>query len=341
MRRLIALLALTLGFATAAVGQSANVAAIANYTAPDRQKVLEDGARREGRILIYATGTQADPLYEAFGRKYPFIRVESYKANSPSVTRRMMEEYAAHTYLADAIDLSVAGLRQMAEAGLLQSYRTPEHANYGPSAIGPDRYWTIDYESYVGLGFNTKIIPPPEAPRTYEDLLDPKWRGRMAVPGTTTLANWIGTMEMERGEPFVRRFAAQNIRVYEVSGRAVANLVVSGEVPLSPALFNSHIENSADQGAPVEWRALGGVYATTGAMALPARAPHPHAAMLFIDFILSREGQTLYGKLGYASARTDLGAKQKPQKVYYFGDEPDFPVKYERWMTLGRSVVGK
>ena len=76
-------------------------------------------------------------------------------------------------------------------------------------------------------------------------------------------------------------------------------------------------------------------------MALAARAPHPNAAMLFIDFILSREGQTLYGKLGYASARTDLDSKQKPQKIYYFGDEPDYPQKYERWMALGRSVVGK
>ena len=324
-----------------AIAAPATVAEIAQYDGADRQQVLEAGARREGVILIYATGTQADPLYEAFGKKYPFIKVEAYKADSPSVTRRMMEEYSANRPQADAIDLSVAGLRQMAEAGVLQPYRTPEHRQFTPAAIEPKGYWTIDYESYVGLGFNTKLIPPDQAPNTYEDLLDPKWKGRMAVPGTSTLANWIGAMEMDKGEAFVKRFAPQSIRVYEVSARAVANLVVSGEVPLSPALFNSHMANSADQGAPVDWRALGGVYATTGAMALAARAPHPNAAMLFIDFILSREGQTLYGKLGYASARTDLDSKQKPQKIYYFSDEPDYPQKYERWMALGRSVVGK
>jgi len=162
------------------------------------------------------------------------------------------------------------------------------------------------------------------------------------VPGSSTLGNWIGAMIMDRGEAFVRRFADQKIRVYEVSARAVANLVVSGEVPLSPALFNSHMANSQDQGAPVDWRPLGGVYATTGAMALAAKAPHPHAAMLFIDFILSQEGQGLYQKLGYASSRTDMPVRQaKPTKIYYFGDDPDYQDKYEKWMVIGRQIVGK
>ncbi len=317
------------------------VAEIATYAGADRQAILEEGAKREGRLLIYATGTQADPLYAAFGQKYPFIKVESYKADSAAVTRRMIEEYAAQNFLADTLDLSVAGLRPMLEAGILQSYRSPEHAAYPKTALEANGHWTIDYESYVGLGYNTKLISEAEVPKTYDDLLDPKWRGRMAVPGTSTLANWIGEMLAERDEAFVRKLADQKIRVYEVSARAVANLVVSGEAPMSPAMFNSHFANSRDQGAPVAWRALGGVYATTGAMALPAKAPHPHAAMLFIDFILSREGQALYGKLGYASARNDMAAKDKPAKIYYFGDDPNFEQNYEKWMALGRQVVGK
>ena len=240
------------------------VAEIATYAGADRQAILEEGAKREGRLLIYATGTQADPLYAAFGQKYPFIKVESYKADSAAVTRRMIEEYAAQNFLADTLDLSVAGLRPMLEAGILQSYRSPEHAAYPKTALEANGHWTIDYESYVGLGYNTKLISEAEVPKTYDDLLDPKWRGRMAVPGTSTLANWIGEMLAERDEAFVRKLADQKIRVYEVSARAVANLVVSGEAPMSPAMFNSHFANSRDQGAPVAWRALGGVYATSG-----------------------------------------------------------------------------
>lgn len=339
-----ATLGLGLAFGTwQAAAQTApkTVAEIANYTGADRQKILEDGARREGALMIYSTGTQADPVYQAFGKKYPFVKVEAYKADSTSVTRRMIEEYASGRYIPDAIDLSVAGLRAMHENGLLQSYKTPEHAAYPKTAIEPGGHWTLDYESYVGLGYNTKLISEAEVPKTYDDLLDPKWRGKMAVPGTSTLANWIGEMLADRDEAFVRKLSTQQIRVFEVSARAVANLVVSGEVAMSPAMFNSHFANSRDQGAPVAWRALGGVYATTGAMALPAKAPHPHAAMLFIDFVLSQEGQSAYGKLGYASARTDMAAKDKPSKVYYFGDAPDFEQNYEKWMALGRQVVGK
>ena len=179
----------------------ATVAEIATYAGADRQSVLEAGAKREGTLLIYATGTQADPLYEAFGKKYPFIKVESFKGDSPTVTRRVLEEYAASTYLVDTLDLAVAGLRPMMESGLLQPYRSPEQSKFVPTAIEPKGHWTIDYESYVGLGYNSKLISEAEAPKTYEDLLDPKWRGKMAVPGSSTLGNeYAGAALPIRGE---------------------------------------------------------------------------------------------------------------------------------------------
>jgi iron(III) transport system substrate-binding protein len=343
MRVLIRSLA-AMGFAAAAASAFAapsSVAEIAAYEGADRQALLETGARREGVILIYAIGTQADPVYAAFAKKYPFVRVETAKADSPTISRRMIEEYAARTYLVDALDVAVTGLRPLKEAGVLQAYRSPELAQFTKTGLEPSGYWAVDYESYVSLGYNTTLVSDAEAPKTYDDLLDPKWRGRMAVPGTSTLANFIGAIVTDRGEAFARRLSEQKIRVYEVSGRAVANLVVSGEVPLSPALFNSHIANSRDQGAPVAWRALGGVYSTTGAMALAAQAPHPHAAMLFIDFMLSREGQEVYRTLGYASARIDMAGRDKPSKVYYFGDDPNYPQNYEKWLALGRQITGQ
>ena len=318
-----------------------SVAEVAVYEGSDRRKVLDDGAHREGSILICTTGTQADPLYEAFGKKYPFLKVEAYKGGTAAVARRMVEEYGVGVSTCDVIDLEIEGLRAIMEGAMLQAYRSPEQAQYPREAVEPASHWTIDYQSFVGLGYNTNLVSPNEAPKTYDDLLDPKWRGKMAVPASSTLANWIGAMVLDKGEAWVRRLADQKIRAYEVTGRAVANLVVSGEVPLSPAIFNSHIANSLEKGAPVAWRPLGGVYTSTGAAALAARAPHPHAAMLFIDYILSREGQTLYSKLGYASARTDMAAKDKPEKIYYFGNAIEYPQNYEKWMALGRQIVSK
>ncbi len=317
------------------------VAEIATYEGPDRQALLEQGARREGKILVYSIGAQADPVYAGFMKKYPFLKFEIAKADAPTTSRRMMEEYAARTYLVDALDLAVIGLRPLMELGVLQPYKSPQLAHFAKTGLEPSGYWALDYQSFVGMGYNTMLVSEADAPKTYDDLLDPKWRGRMAIPGTSTLANFIGALVTDRGEAFARRLSEQNIRVHEVSGRAVANLVVSGEVAMSPALFNSHIANSRDQGAPVAWRALGGVYSTTGAMALAAKAPHPHAAMLFIDFVLSREGQEIYGSLGYASARTDMASRDKPEKVYYFGDDPEYPQNYEKWLALGRQITGQ
>jgi iron(III) transport system substrate-binding protein len=315
--------------------------AIANHTGADRQAVLEAGARREGQLLIYATGTQADPLYQAFGRKYPFIRVGAFRGDSAHVTRRMMEEYGAGRYLADTIDLNTAALRQMREANLLQPFVSPELPKIRKEAIEPGGHWAIDYESYLSLGYNTKLVSDADAPKTLDDLLLPAWQGKMAVPGTSTLVNWIGALVQDKGEDFVRRLGQQKIRIFQVSARAVANFVVSGEVSLSPALFNSHIANSRAQGARVAWRPLGGVYSTTGAIALAGKAAHPHAAMLFVDFVLSREGQSIYQSLGYASSRTDLENPEKPGKIHYLADRPTYLQDYETWAALGHRVFGK
>ncbi len=185
------------------------------------------------------------------------------------------------------------------------------------------------------------MVSDIEAPSTLDDLLDPKWQGKFAVPGTTTLTNWIGALVLDKGEDYVRQLGRQKIRIYQVSARAVANFVVSGEVALSPALYNSHIANSRAQGASVAWRPLGGVYSTTGGLAFAAKAPHPHAAMLFIDFVLSPEGQSIYQKLGYASARTDFTNPEKPPKIHYLTDRRSYFEDYENWSALGRQVFGK
>ena len=317
------------------------VAEIATYAGADRQAILEAGATKEGELQLYQIGTQSEPILQAFGRKYPFLRVLPYRGDSVTVARRVQEEYKAARYVVDAFELDRAGLRTIHEAGFLQPFKSPELAALRDIAKEPGGHWANDYESYVGLGYNTKMVSEVDRPKSYDDLLDPKWTGKMAVPGTTTMANFIGALLKEKDEAFLKRLGAQKIRVYEITGRAVANLVVAGEVPLSPAIFNSHMANSRDQGASVDWRAIGGVYSTTGAVALPARSAHPHAAMLYIDFMLSREGQIMMQKIGYASARTDLDNREKPERIYYLGDEPDYARNYEKWSTLGRQYIGR
>jgi len=337
---ILALAALNAWILPVSAQQPKTVAEIANYKGADRQQVLEAGARREGQLMIYAIGTQADPIYKAFGEKYPFLKVQAQRNDTSVMTRLIMEEAAANTFNVDAIELTTGGLYPLRDAGMLQPYWSPELAAYRKEAIESGHHWVIDYESYLSLGYNTKLVSDAEAPKSYDDLLDPKWKGKMALPGTTTLANWLGALLQEKDEAFVRKLAEQQIRIYEVSARAVANLVISGEVPLSPAIFNSHVANSQQQGAPISWRALGGVYPTTDGAGIAAHAPHPYAAMLFVDFVLSPEGQKLWQKLGYSSARTDLPSKDRPAKIYYLADEPNYLANYEKWIALGHEIFG-
>jgi iron(III) transport system substrate-binding protein len=196
-------------------------------------------------------------------------------------------------------------------------------------------------ESYTGIGFNTKAIPPSRAPKSYEDLLAPEWRGRMAMSGSiSTASNFVGTLVLTHGEDFVRGLSKQNIRIYPVTARALANLMISGEVTLSPTIYNSHVEASVAMGAPLAWVAPGPVPVTDTAVALARGAPSPHAAMLMIDYLMSQEGQRIYSQLGYGSARHDANRQAGNNAVQklYLGNRPNYVRELAKWSKIYRDV---
>ncbi len=318
-----------------ASAQGGSVAAIAEYTGADRQQVLEAGARREGSLLIYTTGTQIKPLIDRFEKQYPFVKVELLRASSADVARKVLEEYRAGYYRVDAFELASHGLVVPRDAKILQPFRSPALAAFDPDAIESGRHWVVARESYTGIGFNTELLPPEKAPSVYRDLVDPKWKGRMAISGTTTTAvNWVGTLVITEGVEFVRRLGRQNIRVYNITGRALANLMTSGEVVLSPTIYNSHVAASRKKGAPLAWRAPGPVPVTDTGVAIASKAPHPHAAMLLIDFLLSHEAQLMYQRLGYDSARRDVAESGPKLQKLYLSNRPDYIREYESWARL-------
>jgi iron(III) transport system substrate-binding protein len=136
----------------------------------------------------------------------------------------------------------------------------------------------------------------------------------------------------------VRKLGAQNIRVYNLTGRALANLMTAGEVMLSPTIYNSHVAASKAKGAPLAWFAPGPVPVTDSAVAIARQAPHPHAAMLLIDFLMSKEAAGLYEQLGYYSPRSDMAvAGPKVQKLY-LTNRPHYIRDYEGWAKLYQDV---
>lgn len=333
-------LAAAVGMAAAAQAASPEaVAKITGYSGSDRQAFLEAGARKEGKLLVYTVGTQIRPVLKAFQKKYPFVQYQLFRAGSAKIARRFLEEYKAGFYKADAFELNVGGLAPIRDAGYLAAINTPQAPNYGPDAMEPKKRWFVVRESYLSLGYNTTKISNADAPRTYKDLLDPKWKGKMAISGrASTLTNWIGAMVLSEGEDYVRKLGRQNIRVYKTSGRALANLIVSGEVAMSPATYNSHVFSSRRKGGKIAWRALGPTSVTVTGTAVSNRANNPHIAVLLVDFLLSKQAQNIYATLGYSSARKDMPDKAGPAKKVYLANRPTFARDFETWSKLGSDV---
>jgi iron(III) transport system substrate-binding protein len=334
------LCALPFSFPTARAVDPADIAKIATYAAADRQSVLEAGARAEGGLVIYTVGAQIDPVVKAFNARYPFLTVKVVKKDPPELVKQVGEEYKAGLHTVDAYELDDFGLRPLLEMGVLAPFTSPETAHYPAEAIEPGKRWVMMRQDFISLGFNTDVLKPEDAPRSHQDLLDPRWKGRIGISASiSSIVTWVGALVVAEGEGFVRRLGAQNWRLYPLGGRAVSNLIVSGEAPIVVNNRRSHMYASAKEGAHVAWRALGPSYTSVSGAALATHARNPHAAMLFVDFLLGPAAQAIYTKeLGYASMRDDLQSSDAPPEKLYLSLRPDFYREYEQWNDLSDAV---
>jgi len=231
-----------------------------------------------------------------------------------------MAEFNSSRSLVDVIETTAEAMGVMKRDGMFQEYFTPETRHY-PDDVKSKRktglYYLGDRETYNSLGFNTTLISSSEAPKSLKDLLDPKWKGKMSIAGTSTGVRWVGSVLDTLGREFLNKMAEQEVTVQNMSGAALAGLVASGEVPLSPTIFDADVTVARQRGAPIEWRPLDPVVTTVGYSGLSSKAPHPHAALLFLDYLHSKEGQQLMMKGGLWSPRQDVGSlEQKFKKVY-------------------------
>jgi iron(III) transport system substrate-binding protein len=322
-----------------------SAAELALYQGADREKILLEGAKKEGQVVFYTSNTWvAGPVSQEFEKKYPFIKANVWRSDSKALLKRLTEELTAGRSIAGVVETSPEYISIMMREKMLQEHFSPELSGYDDEAKIKGKLgvyaWT-NREIYISLGFNSKIIPPAEAPKSIKDYLDPKWKGKMSIAGTTTGVQWVGALLDLMGREFLDKLSAQEINVQNISGAALSGLVASGEVPLSPTIFNSNIFTHRQKGAPVEWRPLDPVIAGVGTSGMVLNAPHPHAALLFLDYLHSKEGQQVAMKGGLSSARTDIGSlEQKFQKVYieskYTAEQ--FEKKIEEWESLMRRL---
>lgn len=336
--------------------ETLTVSEIALLKGPERQKILEEGAKKEGKLLWYTTlivNQLVRPMKDAFEKQYPFIKIDYFRGNSEQVAQKVMTEYQGRRFEVDLVD-GTGSTPMLTKAGLLQRFFSPHLSEYPPELKDPQGYWGATNLYFMTLGYNTRLVKPEEVPRTWDDLLNPKWRGRMvwstsAGSGAPLfIGNVLMSMGKEAGMAYLARLAKQSIVNTTASGRAVLDSVIAGEYPMAIHIFNHHAVISRQKGAPSEWQPLEPVAAPVGVIGLPKNAPHPHAAMLFLDFVLSKKGQNVFREVNYLPAHPEIPAKQadlKPgggrfKKANYIGPDVHFD-KSNEWVDIFEKLFVK
>lgn len=289
-------------------GKPGSAGELAGYRGADREAILVEGAKKEGKVLWYTslTGGPNLEIPKAFEAKYPGVKVEVYRASSDDLLGRILAETQAKRNLVDTVETTFPVLKVMRDYKLLVPYFSPHLAQY-PDEVKEKAgqglvFWATDRESYVGLAYNTNAVASQSAPQSFEDLLKPEFKGRIGFATSDTGSRVIGALLAVKGDSFLKKLKAQEVSLHAVSGRALLDLVVSGEVGVSPTVFLSHSRVSIGKGAPIKWLPMDVVPTNAGGVVISAHAPHPHGALLLADFLLGPDGQRILGKFGLDSA---------------------------------------
>lgn len=283
------------GLAVAAVGLFAVSGANAQST--------YDMAKEEGKLTIYSDQTieTIQALTDGFKAKYPGIDVDFFRSDSTKVMQRFETESAAGRHTADVMTTVDRLVKTLVSKGLTQEYRSPELSNYPEDlhvANGQYSNWGVSLTSFA---YNTDQLSEADAPKDWEDLLDPKYKGKIGMQDPLSGGGakmWVVTMFRELGadkwEDFMTKLAGQDI-IYN-SYLPIREMLISGEITIQVAAYPDYTEPVRVQGAPVNWstpRFLGFVGLTAF---VSANAPNPNSAKLFVDFMLSKEGQNIVGE---------------------------------------------
>jgi iron(III) transport system substrate-binding protein len=292
--------------------------------AHDREQTILDGARKEGQVVLYSAmivNQTLRPLTDAFMKKYPFVKMTFWRGDTEEIVDKLSAEERANNVVADVVEGTGVGDIAV-NAGLTQPYYTPMVEAMPERYRDPRDRWTYTRLSYFSIAYNTKLVPPDQVPKSYDALLDPRWQGKLAwrIGTASGTPFFITTIRLSRGEEkaaaYFHKLAAQKmINFGSGSARTLVDRVIAGEFPIALNIFAHHPLISKAKGAPVDSQLMDPVPSTAGTMVLPKGVRHPHAAMLLVDFMLSREGQQILADADYFPARSDVAPKDMLSSV--------------------------
>jgi iron(III) transport system substrate-binding protein len=298
-------------------------------------------AKKEATLTLYTTIAEKDlpTLVKPFESKYG-IKVNVWRAGTSNVLQRAVQETAAKKYDVDVVHIGSPEMEALARERVLLPIDSPVQKDLQPGSVPPHRQWAATLLSVWVQAYNTKLIQKESLPRTYRDLLDPKWKGKLGVEGKDE--DWFASVVDvmgggETGLKFFHDLMATNGLSVRQGHTLLNNLVISGEVPLALNVYNYMPEQAKKSGAPIDWFVLEPAIARSNGVGVAQHAPHPNAAMLFYEYLLG-EGQQYFARMDYVPSNTKIASPLKGIRIVQANPARSLD-ESDKWTALFESIV--
>jgi len=307
---------------------------------------LVEGAKKEGRLAWYTSMSVSDSrrLLDAFEEKYPFVKTKLFRGGRERTMNRIMTETRAGRWEFDVVSIGGIIINVLAQHRLISHYISPEAGAYGQKFRDPKGHWVGIYSNYRVIGYNTELVSEGEAPRKWEDLLDPKWKGKICIDQRESpwYATLVAAWGKEKTQKYMKALAKQEIQ-WRRGHTLIAQLMTAGEFPVA-IVYAHRAEDMKKKGAPIEWvSTLDPIVVSVIGIGLSAKPNNQNAARLFIDFVLSKQGQETIRSFNRIPARSDiepLSPKLDQTKLKLEVAPEDMGARYDEYVQEFRRIFG-
>ena len=312
MRNLAACAALAAAIPATAQG-------LASYEGADRMEKIAAAAKKEGELTLYTTIAEKDlpAIVKPFEQKHG-IKVNVWRAGTDKVLQRAVSEAKARRYTVDAVHFGAPEMEALSREKILVAVSSPVHKDLQAGSVPAHRQWAATILSVWVQAYNTNLVKKADLPKTYKDLLDPKWKGKLGIEMKdddwfATVVHLAGTEE--QGLKYFQDLVAVNGISPRHGHTLLNNMVVSGEVPLALTVYNYMPEQAKKKGAPIDWFAIEPAVARANAIGVAKNAPHPNAALLFYEYMLGPDGQNAMVGVDYVATNTKVASPLRGVKI--------------------------
>ena len=314
------------------------------YEGADRMDKLVASAKKEGELTLYTTIAERDlkTIVDPFEKKYG-VKVTVWRAGTDKVLQRTIQEQRAKRYTLDAVHFGAPEMEALAREKVLAPVNSPVFKDLRAGSVPAHHKWAATILSVWVQPYNTGLVKKADLPKTYQDLLDPKWKGKLGIEAKDD--DWFATVVQElgggeKGLAVFRELVATNV-ITPVKGHTQLNeKVISGEVAMALTVYNYMPEQAKRKGAPIGWTVIEPAIARANAIGVCEHAPHPNAALLFYEYLLGPDGQRAMASIDYVPTNTTIESPLRGVKIVQTDPVRSLDEE-QKWSKLFDEVVIK